>query len=56
MNKMGMYYNVKGYNNGECLVQATFTEYVEAKAFANNCRFADCDVWLMFNGKVICEM
>ena len=56
MNKMGMYYNVKGYNNGECLVQATFDQYIDAVAFKKNCRFADCDVWLMFNGKVICEM
>lgn len=51
-----MYYIVKGYNYGECLVQALFNTYIEAVAFKKNCRFATCDIWLMFNGKVVCEM
>lgn len=51
-----MKYEVKGYNDGEQIIGACFDSYIEAKAFANNCRFATCDIWLTFNGRVVCEM
>lgn len=53
---MGMYYEVKGYNNGECLVGALFNTYIEALEFVKISKTVDCDIWLKFNGKVICEM
>lgn len=56
MNNMGMYYEVKGYNNGECLVQALFHTFIEALEFVKISKTVDCDIWLKFNNKVICEM
>lgn len=56
MNNMGMYYEVKGYNNGECLVSALFFTFIEALAFVKISKKVDCDIWLKFNGKVVCEI
>ena len=56
MNNMEMYYEVKGYNNGKCLVGALFYTYIEALEFVKINKKVDCDIWLKFNGKVICEM
>ena len=56
MNNLGMYYKVKGYEGGECLVQAVFNTYIEAVNFKKISEKVVCDIWLMFNGGVVCEM